>query len=532
MEPARGPTAEDVAAIVRDPARFCRALLRQDVWTVQEAILQAIATERRVAVKACHASGKTFIAASAVLWFVSRYPDAIVVTTAPTWTQVEQILWAEIHKAVQQSRIVFPVVNKTELRVSPGNYAIGLSTNEGVRFQGFHGRVLIVIDEAPGVAADIWEAIEGIRAGGDVRVLALGNPTIASGPFYDAFVANRADWTTFTISAFNSPNLQGLTLADLLALPDADLDWAPRPYLVTRRWVREKYREWGPGHPLWEARVLGQFPTQAEDALISLAWLEMASQRPTENVGGPLVAGLDVAGPGEDETVLVVREGPSILALRAWAQADSRGAVAAALAPYRARLEAVNVDAVGIGYYAAKHLEDLGYPVRLVNVGEAAGDPERYRNQKAEFYWGLRQRFQEGAVAGLTDERTIGQLAGIRYAHNARGQIEIERKDDARKRGVKSPDRAEAVMLAFADATRVELLFAQPGAAEGSLHPFDQQLREGLAGLGIDLQGARQRSTCGACANFCRTPPTKCTWRDLWVQAGDIACDWFISYIG
>jgi hypothetical protein len=79
---------------------------------------------------------------------------------------------------------------------------------------------------------------------------------------------------TFTISAFDSPNLAGLTLDDLLALPDAALDHCPRPYLVTRRWVREKYAEWGPGHPLWEARVLGQFPTQAEDALISLAWLE------------------------------------------------------------------------------------------------------------------------------------------------------------------------------------------------------------------------------------------------------------------
>jgi phage terminase large subunit len=299
---------------------------------------------------------------------------------------------------------------------------------------------------------------------------------------------------------------------------------------VTRRWVREKYDEWGPGHPLWEARVLGQFPTQAEDALISLAWLEAASRRPAEDTGGPLAAGVDVAGPGEDETVLVVREGPHILALRAWAQADARGAVAAALTPYRTRLEAVNVDAVGIGYYAARHIEDLGYPVRLVNVGEAAGDAERYRNLKAEFYWGLRQRFQEGQVAGLTDERAIGQLAGIRYAHNARGQIEIERKEEARKRGVKSPDRAEALMLAFADATRAQLLFPEPGdAIEKPPHPLDEQLRVGLASLGIDMQASLRRVTCRDCANFQRTQPTKCTLRDLLVQAHDIACDWFIA---
>src|SRR5262249_60269345 len=102
----------------------------------------------------------------------------------------------------QSSRIAFPQLSKTELRIGPGNYALGLSTNEGVRFQGFHGRVLIVVDEAPGVKAEIWEAIEGIRAGGGVRVVALGNPTTAIGPFFDAFTANRDGRGTLTISAF------------------------------------------------------------------------------------------------------------------------------------------------------------------------------------------------------------------------------------------------------------------------------------------------------------------------------------------
>lgn len=169
--------------------------------------------------KACHASGKTFVAAVAVLWWVTRFPDGIVVTTAPTWTQVERVLWGEIHRAAQRSRIKYPALNQTELKLGPGNYAIGLSTNEGVRFQGFHGdHILIILDEAPGVLPEIYEAIEGIRAGGDVRVLALGNPTIASGPFHDAFTANRDLWRTFTISAFDTPNLAGLSLPDVLAL--------------------------------------------------------------------------------------------------------------------------------------------------------------------------------------------------------------------------------------------------------------------------------------------------------------------------
>jgi hypothetical protein len=144
-------------------------------------------------------------------------------------------------------------------------------------------------------------------------VLALGNPTVASGPFYDAFSANREGWKTFTISAFDTPNLAGLSLDQLLSLRDEELDRVDRPYLVTRRWVREKYFEWGPAHALWQARVLGEFPIQGDDALISLVWLERASARDPVDGGGPVHAGLDVAGPGEDETVLVVREGSSIL---------------------------------------------------------------------------------------------------------------------------------------------------------------------------------------------------------------------------
>ena len=148
----------DLVELVRDPVRFARGCLRQNIWAQQAAVLQAIATSRRVAVKACHASGKTHVSAAAVVWWVTRYPDGIVITTAPTWEQVRRVLWGEIHKAVAGSRFAYPPLNETELKLGPNNYAIGLSTNEGVRFQGFHGRILIVIDEAPGVKPEIYEA--------------------------------------------------------------------------------------------------------------------------------------------------------------------------------------------------------------------------------------------------------------------------------------------------------------------------------------------------------------------------------------
>ena len=130
--------------------------------------------------------------AIASLWWLTAHRDGIVATTAPTWLQVEKVIWGEVKSAVLRSqwcgKLKFPVPMQTELRLGPQNYAIGLSTDDSSRFQGFHsGHVLIVLDEAPGVRAEVCEAVEGIRAGGQVRVLALGNPTVGGGPFYDAF---------------------------------------------------------------------------------------------------------------------------------------------------------------------------------------------------------------------------------------------------------------------------------------------------------------------------------------------------------
>lgn len=531
--------------------RFTRVFLRADPWPVQEQVLQSVATSQTPTfVKACHASGKSFVGACAVLWWLVRYPDGIVITTAPTWTQVRRILWGEINRATHRGRIRFPTVHTTALEHNAENYAIGISTNEGVRFQGFHGRVLIVVDEAPGVKGDIWEAIEGIAAGGDVRILGLGNPIIPSGHFYDAFTKHRKLYNTITISAFDTPNFAGLrtdpqepwkqTLARLLACSDEQLAEAQRPYLTTRRWVKDKWHKWGEGHPLWDAKVLGDFPTQADNALISLAWLEAARRR-KPILGKRPRGGLDVAGPGEAETVLALRDGPTLTALYRWAQRDPRGEVVQTLRPLKQRLEVLKVDAVGIGYYMARHLEDAGFPVFDVNVGEASSDPEKYKNLKAELYWGLRQCFQDGDVifAETIDpedlEEAIGQLAGILYEHNARGQIEIESKEDAmEERGADSPDIAEAVMLCYGKGGQTWKMLdlsspdeVAPGADARKKSPnaMTQQIRDRLP---EHFEKPDDGETCGGCANFIvRAGKGFCRARYILVDAPDRGCDLF-----
>lgn len=443
---------------VLDPALFTEKFLGDDLWEMQKAIMRSVAVPySRTAVKACHASSKTHTAGRIVTWFLTRYRKGIVLTTAPTWTQVRRLLWAEIRQSAE-SRFTDVELLTTEMRgPDPDNYALGLSTDEGVRFQGFHAdHMLIVMDEAPGVRPDIWASANAIRAGGDVRFLVLGNPVVASGPFYDLFTGPGAElWTTFTISAFDTPNLAGLTIDDVMTMPEAERYQNPRPYLITRQWVYEKYIEAlrDETDEDYQARVLADFPTQASTAIFPVPLLTKASRArvvPEEaSQYWPWVAGIDVAGPGEDETVVVVRHGPRVVDVHAFPDADSRGKTLAALLPYKDKLATVHVDVVGLGAYFAHHLRDQGYPVVDFNAGGKPRNVTKFTNRKAEAHWAFREALSEGLVMGLTDQTMVRQLAAITYGHTPLGRIEVESKEKLKKRGISSPDRAEALIMAF-----------------------------------------------------------------------------------
>ena len=460
--PLRNNQRLAVARTIADPVAFSEIYLGETLWEKQVEILRSVERNARTAVKACHASSKTRTAAALTLWWLAKHDQAVVITTAPTERQVKKLLWGEIHTLAAKSRIRFPVPSAMELKLGPKRLALGMTTsaeNQAVSFAGWHGmNLLIIIDEAPGVDQRVFDAIDGIRASGNVRVLELGNPVVGSGHFHDNFAANRASCSAISISAFDTPNLKGLTIDDLLSMSDAELDENPCPYLVTRRWVKERYEDWGPDDPRFQARVMGEFPTQGEDALVSLVWLEAARQREAViKDNRPIVAGVDVAGPGKDETAVYIVQGGSIVELQVFGHADPRGDVVRVLRDYGDRLALVNVDVIGIGYNFARHLQDLGFPVRDINVSEVSvetsDEPEatrQYANLKAQLYWNLRERFREGELCGLTDETTLAQLSTIRYLSDSRGRIAIESKEKARGRGVKSPDRAEALMLALA----------------------------------------------------------------------------------
>ena len=467
-------TKNAIRESILDPVQFCNKWLGATTWGIQNEILYSIKRNRRTAVKSCHTSGKTYIAARAALWWLAAHDECIVITTAPTANQVEKLLWAEIHAAVRKSKYPYPQPTLVQLKIREDRYAFGFTTNvenkdEGVKFQGFHSKnVLIIEDEAPGVPAKIQDAIEGIMSGGRVSILLIGNPTIPSGPFYNAFTKHRALWNRITISCFDTPNLvrwrkvkdstneidEEASIAALLSATDDELDNPPHPSLTSPRWVKERYLVWGLESPLFQTRVLGNFPPQSEFSLFSLNWLEAAQAReaiPKDD--DPLVCGIDVAAGGECETVAVLRKGPRILEMKCWQDQDPRQQIRSFLQPYKDKVE-INIDSCGVGYYMGLWFEDLGFHVQHINVGEAAQkmrlDGDQFANLKAQLYWDLRIRMESGEVANLYDEMTIAQLSSIQWKLNQMGKVQIEPKDEMVKRGVDSPDRAEAVMLAFA----------------------------------------------------------------------------------
>jgi phage terminase large subunit len=436
-----------------DPAGFVERVLGSPLWSAQREVVRAVFRDgARVAWKGAPAAGKTYTSANLVIAFFLLHPGCKIITTAPSFTAVATNLWGQIRSVWERMPPgTGAELTETRLRGGPEWWAIGMSTDIEERFKGHHAAdMLVVVDEAPGLRPSIYRAIEALRSGGNVRVLLLGNPTITSGEFYDAFTSKRESWHTITTGAFDTPNLEGVSLERLLAMTPDELAANPVPNITTRQWVRDQYLELGPDHPLWQANVLAEFPTEAENALIPLGWLEQARSREAVAADGdPLVAGVDVAEGGEDETVLVVRRGPVIVSMQWWKRA-AQGEVVAALAQYRGSDMTVQYDSVGVGAYFATPLREAGFRCVPVNVGMAPYSRERYVNLKAELYWSLRERFARGDISGLRDERAIAQLASIQYDHDASGRTRIESKDAMRKRGLKSPDRAEAVMLAFA----------------------------------------------------------------------------------
>ena len=433
----------------RDPVRFAREVLGVDLWARQREIARAVRDHPRVAVRSCHAAGKTHVAAVCVCWFLYTRPGAVVLTTSSTFRQVRYVLWRTIQGLVAGARRrLGGDLLDTELRLGERWYGLGLSTDDPERFQGFHApHVLVVVDEPGAVPTGVFAAIEGVLASGRTRLLMIGNPTQPGGPFHDAFHAQAAAYRTFRISAFDTPNFQ----------PGA----APRDYLVSPDWERERRDLWGAESDLYRSRVLAEFPRRAADGLFSLSALDAAAApggAPDDTGPAYAALGVDVARFGDDATAFSWIEDGWLVRQEqrhGLSTMETAGRVVAAL---RERPDlAVAVDDTGIGGGVTDRLREQGMEPLAVNFGAAAGDPEHYANRAAELYSRLAVAIEQGDLRIAHDLPTLdaltGQLLGVRYAMGSDGRRRIRKQDhDGGKRAGRgaSPDLADSLALAWA----------------------------------------------------------------------------------
>jgi len=418
-----------------DPLFFIRHVLGGTLTPDQVRVCESVRDNRRTAAPAGHAVGKSYVASCLVLWFLGTRPGSKVITTAPTWRQVEEVLWREI--AVAHARSLQPFGGRmmaTQLEMGPEWFAIGISTDDPTRFQGIHApEMLLIFDEATGVDREIWDAGEALAVGPNDRFLAIGNPTDPTSRFKQ--VCDSGKWNVVEISVENHPNvLEGRQII---------------PGAPSREWVAERLEDYGGREsPLYRARVLGRWPDAGDDVLIPLALVESAQARWQEAQGRPQAAGCDVARFGADETVVATIDGAGNVAPLIIRRGQDLMATAGHLRFINARR--TMVDDTGLGGGVTDRLREQSFHVEPVNFGEAAEEPERFTNRRAELWWTLREALKAGRLGLPDDRRLAADLTNVKYGFDSKGRIKLEAKDDLRKRLGRSPDRGDALALAAA----------------------------------------------------------------------------------
>ena len=458
-----------------NPVSFATELLGVRPWSKQAEILESLRSNDQVAVRSCNGAGKTFTAAIAIIWWLMSYDNAVVITTAPSERQVREILWRELRRLYMPLRdIIGGKLTRTRLEVSPTRYAYGFSTNTEDRFQGFHsGNILVIVDEASGVDEFIYNAIDGVTTANNSKLLLIGNPHGYAGTFYDAFHKNRTQFHTVHISAFDLPafkaqsitenNIQDVEYPDPItddtdvfpaeAGTQGNINYADSPNgLSTPKWAIRVFNSHGPQSSIYQTRVLGQFPDAADDTLIPLRDVEAAVKRQSQIPPDTApVMGVDVARFGNDKTVIIIRHGPKVVYIDELRKSDIVNTTGTVItAALRFKVKDLIIDEIGVGAGVLDNLKaDKRFNAQGLNGSNAPSNTEQYLNLRAEVFDGLRQRFADGDISIPNDPELISQMASLTYKYNARGQLQLESKDLIRSSGRQSPDKADAIALAF-----------------------------------------------------------------------------------
>ncbi len=426
-----------------------------DDW--QEAVARDLGKNPKVSVKSGHGVGKTALQANLILWFLACFPYARVVATAPTMRQLHDVLWAEVEKWRSKSPLLKEMLHWTKTYVYVNGYAerwfaVAKTASKPENMQGFHeDNMLIVVDEASGVEDEIMETILATLSGDNNKLLMCANPTRVSGTFYDSHTKDRALYKCHTVSSLDSKRTNKENIASFI-------------------------KKYGKDSNVVQVRVFGNFPTQEDDVYIPLHLVEEACQREQtyENISR-ISMGVDVARYGDDETIIVSNVGGNCsISLERRGQDLMRTVgeivqqyhtLIKSYPQYKGKIFAV-IDDTGLGGGVTDRLREVKRESKLnrlvvvpVNFGSKVPEEDAvYYADMPTYLWSLvKDELEKGSMTLSDDEEMVAQLSVRRYSVSSSGKIQIESKKDMKKRGIGSPDRADALALSCYEEKRFDI---------------------------------------------------------------------------
>lgn len=435
-----------------DPIGFFEDILnfQPDNWQGKAA--ESVRDNPKTAIRSGQGVGKSALTACLMLWYISMHPYSRIIATAPTKKQLEDVLWAEINKwlvgTILEGKIIW---KKTRIEMNGYGavwYATAKTATRPENMQGYHEQyMLFVVDEASGVEDKILEAILGTLGHEDNRLLLLGNPTKTTGVFHDAFYKDKVDYYTLNVNARDVKRTNKNNIKSLI-------------------------RKYGEDSNVVRVRVNGDFPKQEDDVFIPLEFIEQSIM--TEYVEREIETidiGVDVARFGDDDTVIAHKINNKIPPFKIRRGQDlmrTSGDVLLSCSSLKEKYPEfferggkikVKIDDTGLGGGVTDRVREVIRDknitwIEIYPVNMAKSIHHKYCYDITTYLWSVVRDqidISNGQKCQLilpNDDDLVGQLSCRKYTYHSSGKIKIESKKEMKDRGLRSPDRADAVTLA------------------------------------------------------------------------------------
>jgi len=405
--------------------------------------------KKRLAIKSGQGPGKTTVANILAWWRALQDVDALSVVTAPSMRQCTDVFMAEGRRLLERADPILKqliTIMNTRVEIA-GRRTWGIWTATASRpenLQGYHQENLTFVeDESSGVPRPISEQIKGTLSNPNSLYIRIGNPNTTDCDFYSCFTTQRALWHCLTFNA-----------------EDTARDY---PHIVHPSRNRAIELEYGRDSDVYRVRVLGEFPHQDPNSVLSLADLEACTQtnilacaRITEILPTKQAIALDFARYGSDESTLGRRSGLAVVDFQRFVKTDPREVVDAAFgmqhdAGWASRDCHYIADAGGMGQGVMHSFHEAGKNIYEFHTGGRPVDSSMYADQMTEAWFNFRALVRQHIIHIPNDARLLMQLSTRQYYTDRQGKLKIESKDEWKKRMEidESPDRADMIVMLF-----------------------------------------------------------------------------------